>query len=766
MRSFWALSAVGLALAGPAMAQTTPATTPQDADRQPVLDDVVVIGSRGAPRVVTDSAAPVDVLSGEQLAARGFNDLSKVLEFLSPSFNYPRSSSGPSIAGARPAMLRGLSPDQVLVLINGHRRHASSLIQFNNGAQRGAVPIDYSTIPVSAIERVEILRDGAAAQYGSDAIAGVINVVLREDAHGGMASVQYGQTERGDGETGIVAGRAGFALGEGGFLTVSGEIRDRAATNAAEIDPRVGRVSSMFGDPESTDINLVVNAGLPLSETAELYGFLTASRRDAESSPLFRLPSVAPTLYPQGFLPIIGLGLDDVGANLGARGQLGGWRWDLSNTFGYSSGDYDVWNTVNTSLGAASPTRFYGGGARYRQNIVNLTLDRSYAVLAGTHLAGGLEHRIENYEIVSGEPSSFALSGAQGFPGFNPPTPVDVDRNAQSAFLDGELSLIDGLDLGVAVRYENYSDFGDQVTGKASVFWRPIDGVALRGTASTGLRAPSLQQQYFSTVTSQLNGGLLTNVGTFAVSDRVAQALGSSPLRAETSTNYSFGLVLTPFRGLSFAIDAYQIQIEDRIALSENLQGPQVAAILLANGVTNAAVARFFTNAADTTSEGFEATMHWRTALSDTANLALTLGYGAFDTDIDRIAANPVLPASPLLGSASIELMADGQPRNKALANIELTLPRWRLAADITRFGSHVFPAPAGGTVRVDGSTSLDLSAAYDVTDRITVLAGVLNATDAYPARLPNEMTGRPYSEADPLGVNGREFFLRLAFTY
>lgn len=757
MKKLWALGAAGFAVfSGPAWAQSSNGEEGQ----------IVVIGSRGAPRLATETAAPVDVLSGEELAARGYNDLSKVLQFLSPSFNYPRSSSGPSVAGARPATLRGLSPDQVLVLINGHRRHASSIVTFNNGAYRGSVPIDYSTIPVSAIERVEILRDGAAAQYGSDAIAGVINIVLRGDAEGSLASAQYGQTERGDGETVIFAGRQGLPLGEGGFLTVSGEFRDRGDTNAAEIDPRVGRVSSTFGDPQTSDLDLTLNAEAPLMQGAVAYGFVTAAHRDAESSPLFRLPTVAPSIYPLGFLPIINLDLDDVGANLGVRGEAGDWHWDLSETFGYSSADYSVSNTTNTSLGAASPTNFYGGGARYQQNIVNLTLDRSFEILAGAHFASGLEYRAEAYELISGNPLSYALAGAQGFPGFNPPIPVDVDRNAISAFVDGEISLVDGLDIGLAARYENYSDFGDEVTGKASIFWRPTDILALRATASTGIRAPSLQQQYFSTVTSQLNAGVLQNVGTFAVADPIAIALGSSPLRAESSVNYSAGIVLTPFDSLSLAIDAYHIEIEDRIALSENLQGSAVRAILLANGVTNAAVARFFTNAADTTSNGFEATLRWHTSLGDNADLALTLGYGAFDTDVDQLGANPVLPQIPLLGATSIGLMADGQPKYKTLVNAELNWADWRFVMDVSQFGSHLYPSPIGGVERVEGATTLDLSATYQATEALSVMLGVLNATDEYPDRLTGEATGRPYSEFDPVGVNGREFFVRLALSY
>ena len=759
MKKQWLLGAAGMTAlaAGPAFGQVK---TQDGASGQ--VSELVVIGSRGAPRLATDTAVPVDALNAESLTARGQNDLTKTLEFMSPSFNYPRTSSGPSSTGARSFTLRGLSPDQTLVLVNGQRRHASSIITFNNGAFRGSVPVDLNMIPVTAIGRVEILRDGAAAQYGSDAIAGVINIVLRDESGGSHGSVQYGRTERGEGKTFIATARQGFSLGDGGFVTLSAEVRDRGDTNAAEVDPRFGRVTSTLGDPQSTDMSAVANAELPLKNGAALFGYLTLGRRESEMSPLFRAPTVFPAFYPNGFLPIVNLDLDDLEANAGARGTLAGWNWALTDTFGYSKGDYDVSNTVNTSLGIASPKAFYGGGARYRQNLVNLTLNRAYAVMAGANLAAGVEHRYEAYELVPGEPASYALAGAQGFPGFHPPSPVDVRRTAFSAFADAELSPVRGLDLGAAVRYEGYSDFGDATIGKVTAFWRPTPVMALRAAASTGIRAPSLQQRYFSTVTSQLNNGVLQNVGNFAVSDPVSVALGASPLRAEKSRSYSAGVVLTPGRGLTFSLDAFKIDIDDRIAMTENLQGPQVAAILAAHGVTNAAVARFFTNASDTRTQGWEATLRWDTRLAQDARLALTVGYGAFDSDPVRIRTNPVLPSIALLGPASIDAVADAQPRLKALVNAELSWRAWRFTADVTDFGSTSIPFGTGSR-RIAGRTSVDLSAAWRATRVLTVTAGVLNAADTYPVRVPGESTGRPYSEFDPLGFNGREYFLRLS---
>ena len=755
MRTTWMMGAALAALAAPAVAQETSEQASGE------LATLVVVGSRGAPRLVTDSPAPVDVWTGEALAARGFNDLTKVLAFLSPSFNYPRASSSPSSVGARPATLRGLGPDQVLVLIDGHRRHASASINFNNGVGRGTVPVDYNMIPIAAVERIEVLRDGAAAQYGSDAIAGVINIVLKAEARGGLAQIQAGVAEDGEGETIIMAGRKGFALGRDGFLTVSGEVRDRGATNAAEIDPRFGRVTSTLGDPDTTDAQMVANAEIAIAGGYRAYGFLTAGQRASAMSPLFRAPSVAPNFYPQGFLPVVDLDLTDVGAAIGVRGQVVGWDLDLSNTYGYSRADYSVANSVNTSLGAASPTEFDGGGARYWQNLVNLTLGRDFALAAGAHVSAGLEHRREAYELVAGDVASSTLAG--GLKPGKPWAPVDVSRTAFSAFVDTEIALVEGLDLGLAARFEDYSDFGQETTGKASLFWRPLPLLAFRASASTGFRAPSLQQQYFSTVTSQLlPTGQISNVGNFAVTDPVSLALGASPLRPETSVNYAAGLVLTPAPGLSLSLDAYRIEIEDRIALSENIQGPQVSAILLANGITNASVARFFTNAADTVSEGYEITAAWRGRFGTEGRFALTLGYGMFDTDVDALRVNPVLPQIALLGSASIGVLTDAQPRSKALANAEVGWGAWTFGLDLADFGAYRTPTAVGDQV-LDGATTADISLSYAPNDVLTLTLGVLNATDEYPARLASDTTGRPYSEADPVGFNGREYFLRAA---
>lgn len=763
IRKLLSTSAAIVMLAGGAYAQAAGVENPRpDEDVDAHGSDIVVVGSRAAPRLRTDTPAPVDVLTGETLRDQGFDSLSRVLEALSPSFNFTPSVTSPSAEGSRPATLRGLTPDQVLVLVNGHRRHAVATINTNNGVGRGTVPVDLNMIPIAAIDHIEILRDGAAAQYGSDAIAGVINIVLRKDASGGYASVQSGITERGEGATVIGTLRNGFRLGSGGFVTLTGEIRSRGNTNSADIDPRFGRVTQKLGDPRTFDGNVALNGEVPLGPDIAGYSFATLSHRHTESTPLFRVPTVAPLVYPQGFLPQIGQNTIDIGGALGLRGAMAGWDWDLSDTAGYDRANFRVGNSVNTSLGTTGPTSFYGGSQGYAQNVANLTVGRAFDILAGAHASAGIEHRYEWYTIGSGEPLSYSGSGAQGFPGYNPPSPVNVHRTAFSAFVDVEASPVKGFDLGAAARYEKYSDFGDRLTWKGSLFWRPIPFVAIRGTASTGFRAPSLQQQYFSTVTSQLSSGVLVNVGNFAVNDPVAVALGATPLKPETSHNYSAGVVITPMPRLDLSVDLYRIDIRNRITFSESLTGPAVIAILTSHGITNASQVRFFTNAADTRSQGIEATLHWSAGQVRTGLVDLSLGYGGFENRLEALRTNNVLPLLPLLGTTSIGVLVDSQPLSKVTGNASLTLGLVHMSANAVRYGPFR-AAPLGTTQRFAPRTTLDLAGGVEIKEGTRFDIGVLNATDAFPDHVIGATDGRIYTEGGGLNFNGREYYARFS---
>lgn len=726
------------------------------------LAEVVVVGSRGTPRLVTESSSPIDLIDGDQLRATGLNDLSKALQFLSPSVNFPRSATGPSAANTRGVTLRGLSSDQVLVLVDGKRRHASSVLNFNNVVGRGTVPVDLNTIPLAAVERVEILRDGAAAQYGSDAIAGVVNVVLRGADSQSFTSLQGGATEDGDGETAIVSAGTSFDVDEGA-VAVTAESRYRDFTNSAGIDSRVGRITNRQGDPESLDLGLVVKARVPVGDN-ELYGNFIVSHRDSESAAQYRAPNVSP-LYPNGFLPLIDLDMLDLAATVGWSRPVGAWTLDVGNTFGSNRADFKVGDSVNTSLGTASQLSFDAGGTRYRQNVLGATLTRPLDWLSGANLAFGLESRYETFEIENGEPASLIGAGAQGFPGFNSPSPVDESRNAWSAFIDAELHVTPALSFGAAARHEDYSDFGDETTGKLSAMFKPTSVIAFRATGSTGFRAPSLQQQYFSTVSSQSSGGVLVNVGTFAVDDPVSRALGAQSLQAETSEHVSAGIVLTPMRGLTLSLDAFRIDIEDRIILSESLSGAAVTSILRRAGITNASQVRFFTNAADTQTEGYELTAAWRGTWFDSVRSELTLGYMSADTKLERVKSNSVIPSIPPLGLASIDLLTEAQPEDKLTLSSLQSWGAWQLRVDVTRFGEYR-NVPVIEEQLYGSATTVDMGIDYDITRSLRLSIGVLNATDEYPDKTAQRALlqggSLQYSEAGGLGTDGREFYARI----
>lgn len=727
------------------------------------LDEVIVTGTRSAGRLVTDSPAPVDVISAETITARGAQELPRVLQMVAPSFNFARTATGPSSTGIRAPTLRGLSPDQVLVLVNGKRWHGSSVINFNNVIGRGSVPIDLNAIPVSSIAKVEILRDGAAAQYGSDAIAGVINIQLKSAREGGEISLQAGQTEEGDGQNVAATYNQGFAFGEG-FVNVTAEIRSRNSTNRAAVDSRFGRVTNEHGDPDALDFMFNVNAAHPVG-TAEAYGHVNYNRRKSISAGQYRAPTVAPALYPNGFVPHIRIDLDDVGGTAGVRGEAAGWSWDLSNTIGYNKARFEN-NSVNTSLVGSTQKIFNAGATRYVQDIVNLTVSRPFEeVAAGANLAFGLEGRFEAYKIRAGEPNSFFGAGAQALPGFNPPTPVDENRQAFSAFVDGELSLTPQLDLGAAARYEHYSDFGDATTGKVSLFYRPAELIAFRATAATGFRAPSLQQNFFSTISSQQSGGILVNVGTFAVDDPISRALGSQSLRPEKTDSLSAGIVLKPLPGLVISADLFRIDIEDRIVLSETLLGTAVTNVLRAAGVTNTSQVRFFNNAIDTRTEGYEITADWRTTIGE-AKFTATAAYMLVDTDITRLRANPVIPTLPLLAPIAINILTKAQPQNKITVGGRLEWERWTASLDVTRYGPFRYIAVAAEQT-YDPRVTADLIVGFQATDTIRIGAGVLNITDVHAEkvfdRAGTQGGSLQYPEVGALGMNGREFFLRVS---
>ncbi len=768
MHGLVALGAAAAGISGLAAAQDAPLVG-KDGNS---AEEIIVTGTRAADRTALDSSVPVDVISWTRLQDTGFPDLARALEASEPSLNFPHAETTPSSANTRPITLRGLSPDETLVLVDGKRWHTTSIINVNFAVGRGSAPFDLSTIPLSAIDHIEVLRDGAAAQYGSDAIAGVVNIILKKNSSGGFAELQSGVTEAGDGANGDGGFNLGLPLGDGGHFTVSGEGDYAGPTNRAATDQRYGRVTYRIGDPEAITGDLAITAAYPVPLfDGELYTDFLSSRKDSSAAVSFLTPGSSP-LYPNGALPQVNPIIWDVGDTVGFRGHLPGEvDFDVSNVFGYSNADISVNDTANLSLGAASPTSFYAGSAEYRQDVVNLTLTRPFAaLLAGGNLAGGVEYRTESYRLAAGDPSSIVGSGAVGFPGYNPRIPVDNSRDAVAAFLDAEIKPIDWLTLGAAGRYDHYSDFGGAATWKATARAEATGWLAFRGSASTGFRAPSLQQEYYSSITTVANGAnkALVNVGTFQVGDPVARALGAEPLKAEKSRDYSVGLVLTPTRGLSASVDFFRTDIDNRIALSDALSGAAVTRVLTAAGITNVQQVAFFTNAVDTRTQGYDITIRYDGNFDAETQFHASVGFECAPTSVRAQTPNAALPSTPFIGVHARTLLTEAQPRDKLTSEIVVDQGPLTGVLSATRYGEYI-DAPILDPQKFSAKTIVDISLTGRLNDWVSLTGGILNIGNVYPdplqeVALAYKSFGNSfvYGEESPWGVDGRSYYVKL----
>ena len=804
VRLLAAASATALLAASPALAQSASATSPQDltddaAGTATTVDDIVVTGTRAPSRSRLDTLAPVDVVTAETLETRGTTEFAAALAQTVPSLTFPRPSANDGSDTVRPATLRGLSPDQTLVLLNGTRRHASALVNVNGVVGRGSAAVDLNAIPTPALDRVEVLRDGASAQYGSDAIAGVVNLRLKERSSGGGASVTYGQyltdveTARGardeeDGQSVTASAWQGFALGSDGFLTLSAEYTNREPTNRADYDPRPaanGAITARFGDPEVEQWTVFANAGKPLNQTWEAYGWAGYQNRDSESAAFPRLSDNAnnvPTVYPNGFLPMIGVEAEDISGGAGLRGEIAGWLSDFSVVYGRNALDFRTENSINSTYGANSPTSFDSGSLIYDQLVVGADFTRPFEIgLSGPlNFAWGAEYRRETYEIQAGQPESYnrgpvaaaALqAGSQGFVGFQPSNEVDADRHNIALYADVEIPLTDKLTVEGAVRYEDYSDFGDTRTGKFSARYDFNPNFALRGSISTGFRAPALQQSFYTSTNTVIQDGQPVETGTFPATSAVATALGARPLKAETSTNYSLGAVVRLGR-FDLTVDAYKIDIDDQIVLSELIGrgfSPQVASLLDPLGVSSA---RFFLNGVSTSTEGVDVVGRYRLPTETLGDFDFTVAANYNDITVEETptSSSTLNPVPPLFGRNRVLTLEDGTPEVKVSASADWSRDRLGATLRATHYGDVLQPgSTAASDYRTGAKTVVDLEGRYQLTDRVGLAVGVDNLFDEYPDYTPaslnnNGVLGFPYYS--PFGFNGRYAYARVSLRW
>ena len=775
----------------------------------------ITVGSR-AVNAEEEKAVPVDVIPRQEIETAPSTETNQIIQKVSPSFNFPRPTLSDGTDSVRPATLRGLGPDQVLVMVNGKRRHTAALVNVNGTVGRGSAGVDLNAIPASAIDSVEILRDGAAAQYGSDAIAGVLNLVLKSDVEPLKIEVKGGATTHADGQMLDTNLSGGMKLGRGAvFGTV--EYRDRYATNRALLDINrdqivagdkgnnaVPQPNTHWGDAYERDLMGLVNLNVPISDDAKqiFYAFGTYDLRHGSAGGNYRRALDGtdwPQIYPLGFLPLIEPRIGDQALTAGARGEVGGWYYDASAGYGRNKMDFYVRHSLNVSLGPTMPpnqTSFYAGSLGNRQLTGNVDFSRAYNIgFAGpVNLAAGIEYRKEGYEVIAGEPASYidgghlnqfggkAAPGSQVFPGFRPTNAVDTTRNSKAIYVDTEGDVTSQFRVGLAARHENFSDFGGTTNEKLTLRYSPVKPLVFRAAASTGFRAPSLGQSWFSAVSTNFVRSTVTgnvepfDIWTAPVASPIAVALGAKALRPETSRNYSGGVVWQPMSDLEMTADFFHIDIKHRIVLTGNFTQAQVQPILQPFGATGA---RFFTNALDTRTNGYDLVVnHNRSFLS--GHIDLSAAYSNNKTKIQSIAATP----SQLTGLGAVlfdrgeqRRIECGQPRDNIRVLESYGQGALNVTARESRYGSF-----CSATINpVDDQTYsskwlADLEMSYKWA-RYTFAIGAENLFDQFPDR--NLRSGTPSGSAQvgsagvflypinsPFGMNGRFVYTRVSYNF
>lgn len=801
-------------------------------DKATDLENIVVTGVRGNPRTVIESPTPIDVFSSEQLEQQGQTGLFESLRFLVPSLNLPQRSGGGTGTFIASAGLRGLNPDQTLVLVNGKRRHKTALINTSTGLFSGSAGVDLNMIPSSAIERIEVLRDGASAQYGSDAIAGVVNIILKDDAEGGRAVVSTGQNfDRGDGENFSVGINNGFALGDDGFVNLSFDFKESKLSNRARTlalpedgglnlflpledgswDPREAsvdrQITKNFGNfPQQTSV-FGLNAGTNIGDL-ELYTFATYANRSSDLTFTYRRSYDARNIeeiFPRGFRPEEQIKEDDIDVVTGIKGSHFDFDWDFSVSYGSNESSWYNTSGLNASLGSASPTSFFLGEMNADEMTAQFDATRA-VVLDDSELqvSFGMQFRKESFEIVKGEPLSYAdgnngLSpGAQGFPGFEPEAENDISRNNINAYVDLAWDVSEKFFLAGALRYEDFNDSaGEEVLGKLNARYEISDSIALRTSISTGFRAPSIQQLGFRGSRGQFadldNDGVAETIvlrQTLPPTDLAALALGADPLTPETSVNYSVGISYTPAKNMSFTVDVYQIDVDDRIAQSSQFNrgdtrlalsggtiGDEISTLLDAAGFdASLGAVNYFTNAIDTRSKGVDLVATWTPEVS-MGQLTLSGAYNYNKVDVVSVDDNPEELSGLVLADGSqieqfdrtrLGTYTDAVPDSKASLSANYRIDGWVVNARAIRFGEWtVIRSSEALDTKNEAKWIVNMEAGYQMENGLEFFAGANNIFNTYPKERTESSFGTGfYDTYSPYGFTGGSWYVRTSYAW
>ncbi|WP_027672938.1 TonB-dependent receptor plug domain-containing protein [Rheinheimera baltica] len=831
-----------------------------DATKEKAVEKIAVVGSRSAPRSIGDSPVPIDIIGGEELSKNGSTDMLNLITTTVPSLNVHSNPISDAATLVRPMNLRGLSADSTLILTNGKRRHKSSVIAFlGGGINDGAQGADVSVIPGIALKQVEILRDGAAAQYGSDAIAGVINFVLKNADQGGSFEVKHGEYYEGDGTSTEFAGNIGMPLTDNGFVNASFQYKNVDPTSRSEQrpdaqafadggNPNIAPIAQVWGSPEiSDDITIFINSGLDLGNGREAYLFGNYSERDVTGGFYYRNPynrggvfsndggetlligntdlaaGACPTIglkdgsgsnlpfdavnsavgalpsncftffsmFPGGFTPTFGGNVTDTSITAGTKGafksgMLEDILYDFSGSVGRNESSYMMTNTINASLGLDSPTEFNPG--KYIQLEKNFTADFVKFVPAGLYedltVAFGAQWTEETFEVVAGDSASFEVGqfvdqgfsiGSNGFPGFKPEDAGVSSRRNYAFYTDIEAEMTEALLMGFALRFEDYDTFGSTLNYKLTAQYRLTDDWAVRGSHSTGFRAPTVGQANVSNVQTNLESGLLVDSALLPPTNPVSIELGGSELQPEESTSFAAGVVYSG-GDIFMTLDYYRIDVDDRISQSSkiNLTDANREA-LKAAGVKNVDSIQqvsFFTNDFDTKTQGIDFVASYSTYLLE-GRSSFNFAYNWNDTSVKS--------ATAITGLDKVSRLENDLPNHRATLTWNQSYDDWSVFVRTNYFGEyqgvHVdwvgTPSEPGTEVNAKAKVTFDAEFSYFINDEFVVSLGAQNIFDTKPERLnlsavgePNNAFGGKYYETSPMGINGGYYYLKGTYKF
>jgi iron complex outermembrane receptor protein len=770
------------------------------------LEEVQIVGSRNKNRLANDTPVAIDFIDVQDKNSKsGHVEINQLLEYNIPSFNATKQSGADGADHIVPATIRGLGPDQTLVLINGKRRHQASLINLYGTRGRGNSGTDLNAIPISAIKRIELLRDGASAQYGSDAIAGVLNIVLKDNNNQLNVSTTLGFNNANsnnilpnkiDGFTYKLGLNYGTKINKNGFINFSTETFSTDNTIRPGTEAR-----EKFGQAAIKNVSLFLNSEIPIYKNTKLYANGGFNYKNTEAYAFTRKPDSERNvlkIYKNGFNPIITSNIIDNSLSIGLTTLFKEWNVDVNNTFGKNNFHYFIKNTLNATLEENSPTEFDAGGHQLIQNTTSIDFSKYFITeLTNFNIALGLEYRLDKYKIFAGEEASYSSydinnnlinsktelkdyktykgnirpGGSQGFPGYSKSNEVDRNRSNFSLYADTEIDFSKNLMFGTALRYEYYNDFGSTLNFKLASRYLINKRINIRSTYSTGFRAPSLAQIYYNLTFTNFIGNTPTESVLVANNSPIARKFNIDNLKEEKAKNFSFGFTSKINNNLKASIDTYLVYIKDRIILSGNFD-----ASTLGFGVNNV---QFFANGVDTKTTGIDLVINWQKNLGK-SNFSLDFSGNINHMSISDI-KNKLLDEETFFGKREEQFLLASAPNSKFNLGLnykykkletsikftrfsQIKLIDWQISQNLSNFNNSKSDRLKAATDIYEPKTTTDLNFNYQLNNSINLQLGANNLLNIYPTKQNDYTDSGGLWDATQMGTNGSFYYTKLNF--